>query len=297
VKHKNVVVTGANSGIGFQVALRLASDGAKVVMACRNLEKGQAALNQMRDGVPDADVSLLRLDVSELASVREFGEQLSEQVGSLDVLINNAGILGIPLTRNSAGHELQLATNYLGAFALTGMLMPLFRRELPARIVNVGSLAHRFARLDVDDLNWERTQYDQWKAYARSKLAMLSFTLELDRCLRKHGSNTVALAAHPGFASTEIHKKSEAAFFKNGVHRWLQGKLEPLVPSAGEAARPIILAASAEHVRGGEYYGPSGFLEIAGEPGKARVHPVANDLETGRRLWAASEALTGVHYL
>ena len=266
-------------------------------MACRNLEKGQAALNQILERVPGADVLLLRLDVSDLDSVRAFSRQFSHQVGSLDILINNAGIVATPLTRNGAGHELQLATNYLGAFALTGMLLPLFRRELPARIVNVGSLAHRFGTLDINDLNWEQTPYVQWKAYARSKLAMLSFTMQLSRCLRKMGSNITALGAHPGFAATEIHKKSEALAPKSALSKWLQEKMSPLVPSAVDAARPIILAASSDAVSGGEYYGPGGFLEIGGKPSKARVNPVAKDIEVGKRLWAVSESMTGVHYL
>jgi len=294
---KHVVVTGANAGLGFQTSLKLASDGAKVVMACRNLEKGQAALNRISQRVPGADLLLLRLDVADLDSVREFSRQFSDRVGSLDVLINNAGIVAIPLTRNGAGHELQLATNYLGAFALTGMLLPFFRREVPARIVNVGSLAHRFGTLDVDDLNWEQTPYDQWKAYARSKLAMLSFTMELSRCLRKMSSSVIALAAHPGFAATEIHKKSEALAPKNVFSKWLQDKMSTVVPSAVDAARSILLAASADLVSGGEYYGPSGFLEIAGRPGKARVNPVAIDIAVGKRLWAVSESMTGVYYL
>jgi NAD(P)-dependent dehydrogenase (short-subunit alcohol dehydrogenase family) len=294
---KHVVVTGANAGLGFQTSLKLAGDGAKVVMACRNLEKGQAALNQISERVPGADLLLLRLDVADLDSVREFSRQFSDRVGSLDVLINNAGIVAIPLTRNGAGHELQLATNYLGAFALTGMLLPFFRRELPARIVNVGSLAHRFGTLDVDDLNWEQTPYDQWKAYARSKLAMLSFTMQLSRCLRKMGSNIEALAAHPGFAATEIHKKNEALTPKNVFSKWLQDKMSTLVPPAVDAVRSIIMAASADAVSGGEYYGPGGFLEIFGQPGKARVNPVANDIAVGKRLWAVSESMTGVQYL
>jgi len=175
-------------------------------------------------------------------------------------------------------------------------LWPLFQRERPARIVNVGSLAHRFARLDLDDLNWERTPYDQWKAYARSKLALLTFTMELDRCLRRTGSPIVALAAHPGFAATEIHKKSAALIPKTAFGRWFQDKTSALVPSAVDAVRPILLAASAEHVSGGEYYGPGGFLEIGGKPARARLHRAARDSELGKKLWAASEALTGVRF-
>lgn len=294
---QTVVITGANSGIGFQAALKLAGDGAKVVMACRNLEKGQAARRQILEHVPGADVLLLRLDVSSLDSVRAFGEQVSRQVGRLDTLINNAGIAAIPLARNDAGHEMQLATNYLGAFALTGTLLPLFTKQRPARVVNVGSLAHRFGKPAVEDLNWEATPYDHWKAYARSKLAVLSFTLELDRRLRKLDSNIAALAAHPGFAVTEIHTKSEVLAPKSALSKWFKDKMASVIPAASAAARPIILAASADHVTGGEYYGPGGFLEIGGKPALARMNPVANDVAMRRELWAVSESMTGVRYL
>ena len=294
---RNVVITGANSGIGFQAALRLAGDGAKVVMACRNLDKGQAARHQILEEVPGADVLLLRLDVSSLDSIRAFGEQLSRQVGPLDTLINNAGIAAIPLARNGAGHEMQLATNYLGAFALTGTLLPLFSKQRPARVVNVGSLAHRFGKPAVEDLNWEAAPYDHWKAYARSKLAVLSFTLELDRRLRKLDSNIASLAAHPGFAVTEIHTKSEVLTPKSAFSKWFKGKMAHIIPPAAAAARPIILAASADHVRGGEYYGPGGFLEIGGKPAPARMNPIANDVAMRRELWAVSESMTGVRYL
>lgn len=294
---QTVVITGANSGIGFQAALKLASDGAKVVMACRNLEKGQAARHQILEQVPGAEVLLLRLDVSSLDCVRAFGEQLSRQAGPIDTLINNAGIAAIPLARNGAGHEMQLATNYLGAFALTGTLLPLFSTQRPARVVNVGSLAHRFGKPAVEDLNWEVAPYDHWKAYARSKLAVLSFTLELDRRLRKRDSNIASLAAHPGFAVTEIHTKSEVLAPKSAFSKWFKDKMSAIIPPASAAARPIILAASAEHATGGEYYGPGGFLEIGGKPAPARINPVANDVAMRRELWAVSESMTGVRYL
>jgi NAD(P)-dependent dehydrogenase (short-subunit alcohol dehydrogenase family) len=192
---------------------------------------------------------------------------------------------------------MQLATNYLGAFALTGTLLPLFSKQRPARVVNVGSLAHRFGKPAVEDLNWEATPYGHWKAYARSKLAVLSFTLELDRRLRKLDSNIASLAAHPGFAVTEIHTKSEVLAPKSAFSKWFKDKMSAVIPPASAAARPIILAASAEHATGGEYYGPGGFLEIGGKPKLARMNPVANDVVMRRELWAVSEAMTGVRYL
>jgi NAD(P)-dependent dehydrogenase (short-subunit alcohol dehydrogenase family) len=215
----------------------------------------------------------------------------------VDVLINNAGIIAMPLARNSVAHELQLATNYLGAFALTGTLLPCFRNDAPARIVNVGSLAHRLARLDLDDLNWEKTPYKEWTAYARSKLAMLTFTLELNRRLRRRGSQIIALGAHPGFAATEIGRDNTAIAPKNPFSKWFQEKARPLIPTAAKAAMPILHAACADGVRGGDYYGPRGFLEIGGRPGRARVNPIAKDADVGKRLWALSESMTGIRYL
>lgn len=297
VTNPHVVITGANSGIGFQAALHFAREGAHVVMACRNLDKGQQAQRQILDAVPTASIRLIRLDVSDLASVAEFGRQLADQCGRVDVLINNAGIVAMPLSRNAAGHESQLATNYLGTFALTGTLLPLFPADAPSRIVNVGSLAHRLGKLNLDDLNWEKTPYHEWKAYANSKVAMLSFTLELDRRLRASGSRIIALAAHPGFANTNIHQNSPALQYTSPVRKWISQRMIKFVPTAADAVRPIVLAASSPAVKGGDYFGPGGFLEIGGKPARARINPRARDTEKGRQLWSLSETMTGIHYL
>ena len=167
------VITGANGGLGFATALALARSGMRVVMACRSPHKGDEARKALLAEVPDAHATLIPLDVSESESIREFGLRLAEQVDGVDLLVNNAGIVLVPLARNSLGHELHLATNHLGPFALTGTLLPLLRARRQARVINVGSLAHRFTRLDLDDLNWETTPYGEWKAYARSKLAQI----------------------------------------------------------------------------------------------------------------------------
>jgi len=294
---KTVVVTGANAGIGFQTALHFARAGAHVVMACRNMAKAELAQHSIRNELPEASITALPLDVSELSSIREFARLFADQVGELDVLINNAGIVALPLTRTSAGHELQFATNYLGAFALTGLLLPFFRKDRDARIVNVGSLAHRFGKLNVDDLNWQESVYDQWKAYANSKVAALSHAFELNRRLRQNGSNIIALAAHPGFANTEMSQKSETLRPKTALRIWYVKQMTKIIPSAALAARSVIRAASADGVQGGEYYGPSGLFEIGGRPGKARVNPIAAQPELAGRLWTAAEALAGVRYL
>lgn len=296
--NKVAVVTGANAGIGFQTTLSLVRMGARVVMACRSMDKATQAQGELLAAVPGADTVIIPLDLSEPESVREFARRFAAEIGRLDLLVNNAGIVGIPLARNSVGQELQLATNYLGGFALTGLLLPLFPASGWARIVNVGSLMNRFGKLDLDDLNWEKTPYDEWQGYGRSKVAMLSFTLELDRRLRKSGSNIVALSAHPGFASTNIHQNSAALQPKSAFDAWRKKKLEPLIPRADQAARPIAHAATADTVQGGEYYGPKGLFEIAGKKvGKARINPVARDTALGKRLWTLSESMTGVRYL
>ena len=294
---QSVVITGANAGLGFQVTLVLARAGAQVVMACRSEDRARQAQRDLLEAVPDARTIILPLDVAEPASILEFGRRVSDQVGPLDLLINNAGIVGAPLARTRVGHELQLATNYLGVFALTGTLLPLFRPDAPARIVNVGSLAHRFARLDLDDLNWERTPYDRWKGYARSKLAMLTFTMELSRRLRVNDGRVIAVGAHPGFAATDIGKEIALLSSPNPIAQWLKRKTGPLIPPPAEAAKHILHAACADGVRSGDYYGPDGFLEIGGRPGNARLNPAARDEAIGRRLWALSESMTGIRYL
>lgn len=298
VSGKRVVITGANSGIGYEAALKLAKKGAHVVMACRSVEKAEQARRDLLAQIPGAVVEILPLDVSEFSSIRAFAARFSDQFGELDILINNAGLVTPRLSRNSLGHEMHLATNYLGAFALTGMLLPFFRKGKQTRIVNVGSLAHRFGRFDFDDPNWNRAKFNPWKAYARSKIATASFTLELNRRLQQSGSSTIALGAHPGFAATDMGRKNGATSPKSAFGQWYQDRLEAwIVAVPARAVEPIVHAASETSVAGGDYYGPTGLFEIKGKTGKARLNPLARNLEFGRRVWAVSESLTGVSYL
>lgn len=293
---QTVVITGANSGIGLAAAKHFAQRGAQVIMGCRNMDKAEKARDALLAQVPEADLTIIRIDVSDLDSVAEFGREFKAQVGELDILINNAGIVGTPLTRNARGHELQLATNYLGCFALTGHLLSSFKSSVPTRIVNVASLAHRFGKLNVDDLNWESTPYDLWKGYANSKVALVCSTLELSRRLQAQGSNTIALGAHPGFANTNIQNSSAALAPKNAFDAWFKLQMARFVPTPDAAARSIVLAAEGE-VASGDYYGPGGLFEIAGKPKKAKVNKIARDLKTAQALWTRSEEMTGVSYL
>ena len=297
-KDKTVVITGANSGIGLHAGMILAGQGARIVMACRSMNKAQDARDEILQAVPNADVVILPLDVSEIDSVKEFVRLFAEQIGELDILINNAGVVMRDLKRNSKGYEMHMATNYLGAFALTGLLLPYFKKSVPTRIVNVGSLAHRFGKVDFDDPNWERTQYSMWKGYARSKIATAGFTQELNHRLALCGSNTIALGAHPGFAATDVGKKNGAAVPRTRFGQWYQDTMEKLVVGkVDDAALHIVFAAVGEGVSGGDYYGPTGLFEIKGKTGKAKLNPLANDLEFCRRLWAMSEELTDVRFL
>jgi NAD(P)-dependent dehydrogenase (short-subunit alcohol dehydrogenase family) len=297
VPDRTVVITGANAGLGFETALALAGSGAHVVLACRSLERAEKARRDLLEQVPGATATVLPLDVSEPESIRAFVGELSDRLGQLDVLINNAGIVAVPLSRNSLGHEMQLATNYLGAFALTGLLLPLFRAEGRPRVVNVGSHANRLGKLPLDDPNWERQRYGELRAYARSKVALLVFTMELERRLRLGDSHVLAVGAHPGFAATDIRRNSPMLTAPPAVERWIDRLGRLFTPPPTEACRPIVHVARDPNVRGGDYWGPSGFLEIGGPPGPARVNPVARDVELGRRLWSLSEELTGVRYL
>lgn len=292
---KIAVVTGANAGLGFEISKALLQQEYHVVMACRNAVKASAAHSRLLELVPGAEASVLPLDISVLGSVEKFATLFVNQFGELDLLINNAGIVAIPLTRNAAGHELLIATNYLGNFALVGRMLPLFNAVRPCRIVNVGSLAHRFGKLPLDDMNWHKDKYAPMKGYARSKVALLTFTLELNR--RLVGTNIVALAAHPGFAATEITANSPSMQPKGALSRWFQNRVEPLIPKPADAARSIVHAALAEDVRGGDYFGPGGLLEIAGNPAKAKLNPKTKNTGNAKRLWALSEELTGVRYL
>lgn len=295
------VVTGANAGLGYETTLKLARQGWAVVMGCRSMERAEAARQKLLAEVPDASLEILPLDLSDPESVPVFAESFREAHPRLDLLVNNAGIVGVPLTRNSAGYELHLATNYLGPFALTGLLLPSFEPGRAARIVNVGSLAHRIGKLPLDDLNWEgeKPEYDPMKAYARSKLAWQSFTQELARRLDASGTGTIAVGAHPGFAATEITAKTGYgnSTSENPLRKWFKGKMESRVPSPEQASEPIMLAALGEAVRNGDYYGPGGFLEISGKPAPAKIKKLARDLETGKRLWTLTEEMTGVRFL
>jgi NAD(P)-dependent dehydrogenase (short-subunit alcohol dehydrogenase family) len=292
---RTALVTGANSGLGYESSLALARKGAEVVMAVRDLAKGLAAADRIRREAPRARLSVEALDLAELASVRAFAERWGGR--PLHLLIANAGVMAVPVRRTTPdGFELQLATNFLGHFALAGRLLPNLRAA-SARIVALSSLAHLTGRIDLDDLQAERA-YKPWKAYGQSKLAMLVWALELQRRSGRLGWGVSALAAHPGYARTALQTtgpnlgKPMPAVAK-GVIRLV----EPLISqTAAAGALPALRAATDPEAQGGAYYGPSGFMELTGAPAPAKVAPHAREEAMAGRLWDEAERLTGVRY-
>ena len=293
---KLAIVTGANSGIGLETARALAAAGAQVILAVRDFKKGGEAQRSIQETAPRAAVLVEYLDLASLESVAEFAERMIDCYSALDLLVNNAGVMAPP-TRHTTpeGFELQFGTNYLGHFALTGRLLPLLVRGRSRRVVNVGSLAHRRAAIDFEDL--QSTQnYDPWRAYGQSKLAQLIFARELNRRSRAHGWDVLSNAAHPGLARTnlQISGPSLGQPQTNG-NSWI-GKLPFIWQTAAEGALPILYATTDYSALGGGYYGPNGLLECKGAPGFAKIAPQARDKSAAERLWDVSEQLTGVHY-
>jgi NAD(P)-dependent dehydrogenase (short-subunit alcohol dehydrogenase family) len=272
---RTIVVTGATSGLGLQTAKILAAFGAHVVLAVRNPEKGEAVSRDL-----PGTTEVRRLDVSDLASVRSFAEATQR----VDVLVNNAGIMAVPLARTEDGFESQLATNHLGHFALTNLLLP----KLTDRVVVVGSAAHRSGRIDLDDPNWERRPYRAYPAYAQSKLANLLFLAELQRRLTAHGSTLRATGAHPGYTSTALQggTGNRAFTWLSDLGNWLVGM------PAWQGALATVYAATMD-LPGNSYVGPHGPGEMLGWPTLVGRSPAASDPELGKALWSLSEKLTG----
>jgi NAD(P)-dependent dehydrogenase (short-subunit alcohol dehydrogenase family) len=276
---RTFVVTGANSGLGLVTARELGRKGARVVLAVRDTAKGEQAARTI-----DGPAEVRRLDLADLASVHAFAEAWD---GDLDVLINNAGLMAIPQQRTRDGFEMQIGTNHLGHFALTNLLLP----HVTDRVVTLSSGAHRIGGLDVDDLNWERRSYQRWRAYGQSKLSNLLFTLELQRRLVKAGSDVRAVAAHPGYAATNLPSRTQN-LIQNAVMK--VGNL--VIAQSDEMGALPALYAATEDIPGGSYVGPDGIGEQRGHPTLVGRSGAASDAESARRLWERSEELTGVRF-
>ena len=276
---RTVVVTGANSGLGLATTRALTRAGARVVMACRDLARAEAAAATV-----EGDVRVRRLDLADLGSVRAFAAATDHPV---DVLVNNAGLMAVPLRRTADGFELQFGTNHLGHFALTGLLLD----RLTDRVVTVSSQAHRIGRIRLDDPNWERGRYRRWAAYGQSKLANLLFAFELEARLAAAGSGLRSVAAHPGYAATALQSRTET------VQDLVMGVLNRVVAQpAGAGALPTLYAATSPDLPGGSYVGPDGPAEAFGAPRLVGASATTRDPGVRARLWALSESLTGVTF-
>lgn len=283
---KTVIVTGANSGLGFATASALAGAGAHVVLACRSAERGKSAVSRLLQKHPKASVELMSLDLGDLASVRTFAAAVTAKFSALHVLVNNAGIMFPPFTKTLDGFESQFGVNHLGHFALTAQLVELLAKTPGSRVVNVSSLAHKMGGLDLDDVNFERRSYGKLQSYGQSKLANLLFTFEMQRRIAAAELDIEVMAVHPGWTNTNLQDDTA----------WIRvfNPLFAMPPEQGSL--PSVYAAVAPEARGGAYYGPDGWFELRGYPDEAATTKAARDLDSARRLWELSELLTGVPF-
>ena len=292
---KTVIITGANSGLGFEAATVLAGAGAQVVLACRDQAKGRAAEEQIRAAHPRAATALMPLDLSSLADIRRGADEILRTHPRIDVLMNNAGVMALPHRQTADGFEMQFGTNHLGHFALTGLLLERLRATSGARVVTVSSGAHRMGKIRFDDPHW-RSGYSKWPAYGQSKLANLLFAYELQRRLAAAGADTISVAAHPGYAATNLQAAGPRMLGSSRLERLMEVANSLFAQSAAMGALPQIHAAVAPGVRGGQYIGPDGFGELWGHPRVVTSNRRSQDVEAARRLWALSEEMTGVTY-
>jgi len=293
---RTALVTGANSGIGKQAAMALAGAGATVLLGCRDPKKAAVAFSDILDEHPDAEIEPLPLDLADLDVVSEAADHVLGRVRPLDLLVNNAGVMAPPRMETAQGFEMQLGTNHLGHFALTGRLMPKLLEAKAARVVNVSSVAHRQGSMNFDDINWNES-YSRWPAYGRSKLANLLFTFELDRRFRAAGEAAISVACHPGYAATNLQTSGPG----EGV---LGIVLKPLgmignvllAQSDAKGALPTLYAATSPDVEGSDFIGPDGIGGARGHPTQVNCSEAAANMDDARRLWDISVDLTGVDF-
>jgi NAD(P)-dependent dehydrogenase (short-subunit alcohol dehydrogenase family) len=281
------IVTGANTGIGLETAKMLALKGANVVLACRNVQKGQTAVEKIATEKPAGNVSVMALDLSDLDSVKAFADEFSAKHDRLDLLIENAGVMVPPFGHTKQNFELQFGTNHLGHFALAARLLPILEKTAGSRIVVVSSTAQNFGKIDFDDLNWEKRSYSAWRAYGQSKLANIMFALELSRRLEKAGSSVRVTAAHPGYTATDLQR--ESAFTSRVLNPLLAMK-----PHDG--ALPTLRAAVDPNAESGTYWGPKNFFELNGPPEPAKISKRGLIAADAARLFDVSEELAGVKF-
>jgi len=294
---RTVVVTGANSGLGLEGSKAFTRKGATVVMACRSVERGESAASDIRQSVPDATLNVRECDLADLANVASFADGLRDDYDAVDILCNNAGVMAIPRSETADGFETQFGVNHLGHFALTGHLLPLLRAaDGESRIVTQSSGAHEMGEIDFEDLQHERS-YGKWDAYGQSKLANLLFAYELQRRLGNHGwDDVLSVACHPGYADTDLQFRGPREMGSTLRTAFMGIANAVLAQSAEQGALPMLYAATADDVIGGEYVGPGGLLDMRGAPEFQQSNEASRDEATAERLWDVSTDLTGVEY-
>lgn len=284
------IVTGANTGLGFETAKVLAEKEFTVILACRNIQKALKAQTEIQHGYPEAKLEIIELDLNSLKSVESFAKSFLSKYNRLDVLINNAGIMIPPFQKTEDGFESQFGVNHLAHFALTAHLIEVLKSTDNSRVVALSSIAHKSASIDLDNLNAEKN-YSKFGAYGQSKLACLLFAKELNRKLEKAGNNSIAVAAHPGVSNTELMR------FMPG---WLSILMKPLgalmAHKPEEGAKPSLYAALGKDIKGGDYTGPTGWKEMKGPAGKVKPEPQGENMDMAKKLWEASEELTGAKF-
>lgn len=292
---KNVIVTGANSGIGFEVTKKLAEKGANVVMACRSLERGGNAKEELEDELENPSLEVRKLDLADLSSVKEFAQEYRTNNEKLDILCNNAGVMAIPHQETKDGFEKQLGVNHLGHFALTAHLMPILKKSDYSRIVTQSSGLHENGEINFDDLMMQEN-YDKWDAYAQSKLANVLFAYELQRKIEENDLEIKSVVCHPGYASTNLQyrgpKEEDSKIKLIGIK--LANTL--LAQSAGKGALPMLYASTSEEINGGEYIGPGGISNMRGYPEQQKSSAKSQNEDAAEALWTRSEALTDIQY-
>jgi NAD(P)-dependent dehydrogenase (short-subunit alcohol dehydrogenase family) len=290
------IVTGANSGLGYYTAKGLASKGAEVIMACRNVAKAETAVEKMLREIPNAKLKIMELDLSELSSVHRFVQNFAAEYKKLDLLINNAGIMAIPFRKTADGFEMQFGINHLGHFALTGQLIEFLNSTPSSRIVVVSSLAQKAGRIDFDHLNSER-KYRKWAAYGRSKFANLLFMLELSDRIRSNDKGMMAVAAHPGYAASNLLEKGPEMNDRKWLIKAGHFANKIAAQSTEMGALPTLYAATSEEVINGGFYGPAGLGGMRGYPTQANPKNTRITKQLKIDLWSHSEELTGVSFL
>ncbi len=291
---KVIIVTGGNSGLGFESVKAFVEKGAEVVMACRSTENGKKAKAEILKHNPDGSIKVAELDLANLNSVRRFAKNFQQKHDRLDVLLNNAGIMTTPYFQTKDGFEGQVGTNHLGHFALTGLLLPVIWKTPGSRVVNVSSMAHKQGKIDFENLLFENGKgYSPIKAYGRSKLANMLFAYELQRFFKTNDFDTISVAAHPGVSQTNLARHLEDKL----LFKILYPVFKVMTQDAAMGALPQIRASIDPKSMGGEYYGPSGFNEIKGHPVKVQSNGASHNREDARKLWEVSEKLTGVKFI